>query len=327
MSKSLWLIACFVWLCSYSTCAQVLHLSIENLFHLADSNSTSLEAYRSAELAATENSKAAKSQWYPEVNIQAAVSYIGNGQLWNRNFGDLNHVAMPHFGNNLSVEVNQIIYSGGAIGSSVKLANLEEQIAVLNSRKQSQEVRYLLLGHYLDLYKLGNQKQVLEQNIDLTYQMLDNMHARLREGTALHNDITRYELQLEVLKLQLSQILDAMSVLNYQLVTTLKLPKGTIIAPDSNLVHLKLDPLHEQEWQEEALRSNISLKLAEIAVKMNEQVVRLERSAYIPKVAFVAADHLNGPLLIEVPVINKHFYYWYVGIGLGENISYFTNKI
>jgi outer membrane protein TolC len=38
-------------------------------------------------------------------------------------------------------------------------------------------------------------------------------------------------------------------------------------------------------------------------------------------VAIVAEDHLDGPILVEVPTINSNFNYWFVGVGIQYNIS------
>ncbi len=46
---------------------------------------------------------------------------------------------------------------------------------------------------------------------------------------------------------------------------------------------------------------------------MNEQKVKLERSELLPKIALVAGEHLDGPITIEVPVLDNNFNYWYVG--------------
>lgn len=70
---------------------------------------------------------------------------------------------MPHFGNNFALEVQQVLYAGGAIQSGVELAELGEQMARLDSEKNRQEIRFLLSGYYLNLYKLANQMQVLKK--------------------------------------------------------------------------------------------------------------------------------------------------------------------
>ena len=63
-----------------------------------------------------------------------------------------------------------------------------------------------------------------------------------------------------------------------------------------------------------ASQSNVGLQQAQLAMKMNEQKVKLERSELLPKIALVAGEHLDGPITIEVPVLDNNFNYWYVGV-------------
>ncbi len=98
-----------------------------------------------------------------------------------------------------------MIYAGGAVNSSIALAELGRQMAGLDAQKNRQEIRFLLIGYYLNIYKLGNQRQVLQKNLELAEQVIRNMEARRNQGTALKNDITSYELQRETLKLQPAQ--------------------------------------------------------------------------------------------------------------------------
>ena len=71
-----------------------------------------------------------------------------------------------------------MIYAGGAIRSGIEMAKLEHQLAELDVEKNRQEVRFLLTGYYLDLYKLQNQSQVIAQNIELTKKVIAQMKDR-----------------------------------------------------------------------------------------------------------------------------------------------------
>ncbi len=75
-------------------------------------------------------------------------------------------------------------------------------LAELDLQKNVQEIRFLLVGHYLNIYKLDNQIQVLQKNLELTEEVIADMKVRREQGTVLKSDITRYELQLEQLNLQ-----------------------------------------------------------------------------------------------------------------------------
>ena len=291
------------------------------MFRLADENSQSIQTYKIGKEAADEALKNAKSQRLPDIGASLSFSYLGNGYLWERNFKNGQNISMPHFGNNFALEAQQVIYTGGAINSNISMAELGQQMATLDWQKNRQEIRFLLTGYYLDLYKLNNQQQVLQKNLDLTEQVLRNMEARRTQGTALKNDITRYELQKETLKLQLAKVQDACRIINHQLVTTPHLPDGTEIIPDSALLNEEVKTLAENDWQLLATQSNVGLQQARLTVKMNEQKVKLERSELLPKIALVAAEHLDGPITIEVPVLDNNFNYWYVGVGIKYNFS------
>lgn len=228
---------------------------------------------------------------------------------------------MPHFGNNFALEAQQVIYAGGAISSGIKQAELSKSLAELDLRKNVQEIRFLLVGHYLNLYKLDNQILVLQKNMELTDQVIANMMARREQGTVLKNDITRYELQKEQLNLQLTRVMNDRRIANHQLVTTLHLPDSTEILPDTALLGEQISSLSEYDWQEIATANNIALKQAQTTVRLKEEMVKKERSEILPHISLVAADHLDGPITIEVPVLNNNFNYWYVGIGIKYNIS------
>lgn len=323
MSKKKRLIGllCITVLCSQGLCVQTRQMGIEELFRLADEQSKSIQTYRTGKEAAEEALKAAKAQRLPDVNMSLSASYWGNGKLWDRDFGNAMTIDMPHFGNNFALEAQQVVYAGGAISSGIRQAELGKLLAELDLQKNVQEIRFLLVGHYLNLYKLDNQIKVLQKNMELTDEVIANMKARREQGTVLKNDITRYELQKEQLNLQLTRVKDARRIANHQLATTLHLPESTEIYPDSLLLREQIQTLTEEDWQELAEANHIVLKQTQATIRMNEQKVKQERAERLPHISIVAAEHLDGPITIEVPVLDNNFNYWYIGIGVKYNIS------
>ena len=308
-------------LCSQGLCAQTRLMGMEELFRLADEQSKSIQTYRTGAKAADEALKAARAQRLPDVSVSLSASYLGNGKLWDRDFGNAITVDIPHFGNNFALEAQQVIYAGGAISSGIRQAELGKMLAELDLQKNVQEIRFLLVGHYLNLYKLDNQIQVLKKNLELTEEVIANMKARREQGTVLKSDITRYELQREQLNLQMARTTDARCIANHQLVTTLHLPEETEIRPDTTLLERQILTFTEDEWQDMAKANHIVLKQTETTIRLNEQKVKQERSERIPHISLVAAEHLDGPITIEVPTLDNNFNYWYVGIGVKYNLS------
>ena len=323
MSKKKRLIGllCITVLCSQGLYAQTCQMGIDELFRLADEQSKSIQTYRTGTEAAEEALKAAKAQRLPDVNVSLSASYWGNGKLWDRDFSNAITIDMPHFGNNFALEAQQVVYAGGSINSGIRQAELGKLLAELDLQKNVQEIRFLLVGHYLNLYKLDNQIKVLQKNMELTDEVIANMKARREQGTVLKNDITRYELQKEQLNLQLTRVKDARRIANHQLVTTLHLSENTEIAPDTSLLERQILTFTKEDWQDMAEANNIVLKQTQATIRMNEQKVKQERAERLPHISIVAAEHLDGPITIEVPVLDNNFNYWYIGIGIKYNIS------
>lgn len=247
-NKRLIVLLCLAALCSQCLYAQTRQMGIDEMFRLADEQSKSVQTYRTGADAADEALRAAKAQRLPDISVSLSASYLGDGRIWDRDFGNGMKVDMPHFGNNFTLEAQQVVYSGGAISSGIRQAELAKTLAQLDMQKNVQEIRFMLVGNYLDLYKLDNQMKVLEKNIGLTEQVIANMKARREQGTVLKNDITRYELQREQLKLQLSRVADMRKIANHQLATTLHLPEGTVISPDTTLLEQQITALTENDW-------------------------------------------------------------------------------
>jgi len=118
MSKKSRLITlCHIVLCSQCLCAQSKLMDLEEVFRLADERSVSIQAYQTNREAAGEALKAAKARRLPDIDASLSASYWGNGKLWDRDFSNPTTIDMPHFGNNFSLEAQQVIYAGGAISS------------------------------------------------------------------------------------------------------------------------------------------------------------------------------------------------------------------
>ncbi|MBO5234616.1 MAG: TolC family protein [Alistipes sp.] len=296
-------------------------LTVEQMFDLADQNSRVIRASAIAEREAEQAVRIARNDRLPSLELSASASYLGDGWLADRNFSNGMNAPMPHFGNNFAVEASQVVYAGGAISSSVAMAKLRYQLAQLDTERNRQEIRMLLVGNYLELCKLGNQSRVFKKNIEQTRRLVEDIRAKHREGLAIKNDVTRYELQLQRLELALVQVENSRVIINDQLVTALGLDEKSVIVPDTCILENLPGILAEQEWQTCAADNSPVLQQAKIGIKHSEYGVKLARSERIPSLALFAADHLDGPVTIEVPPINKNFNYWYVGVGLKFNIA------
>jgi len=206
-------------------------MTIRDMFGLIDQHNRTIRAGKTAVAAADEGVRAARSQRLPDVGAQVSASYIGNAVLTDRDFTHAHGLHSPHFGNQLVVDARQTVYAGGAIDAGIRLAQLGADQARAELALNLQSQRFIALGQYLDLVKTANRERVVENNIALTRKLIGNITEKQQQGVALKNDITRYELQMERLRLSLTQLHNSRRILNHQLCNTLGLPQDYAIEP------------------------------------------------------------------------------------------------
>ena len=306
------------------------NMTISQLFQKVVDNSKSLRTSLSGVEAAHLGIESAKSKKLPDLDASLSFSYIGNALITDRDFSNVHGLKSPHFGNNFAFQAQQVVYAGGAINAGIKLAELGKQQAEVGVKLTRQQIRFIALGQYLDLYKIDNRIKVYEKNIELTRQLIDDIKEKQTHGMALKNDITRYELQMESLKLGLTALRNNRSILNHQLCNTLGMNQDSQmnqgnqeiqIIPDATIADKTYGKEGEAYWQTAGTLNSPLLEQSSNAIRIAEQKEKIAKSDLLPKVAFVAADNFDGPILFELPPVDKNLNVWYVGVGVKYSLS------
>ena len=300
--------------------SDTLRLTLTDVFTRIENENQTISMLRTAQEAAEEGIKSAKNARFPEINAELNVSYIGDCFLTDRNFSNYTKAPSPHFGNGFTLEAQQVVYAGGAVNAAVKLAEHEGHMSEAVISKSRQGLRLMAAGEYLDLFRTDNSIKVYKENIALTTKLIEEINARREQGLALAADVTRYELRLEMLKLDLVRLQNTREIMNYRLVNSLGLPEGTVI---SSILGDEEDmrDRSRQNWQEIAADASPEMKVSGIKADMALTRQKLVRSERLPKIAVVAYENFNGPITFEIPPIDKNLNIWYVGLGFRYNFS------
>ncbi len=297
-----------------------LQLTLTDVFTRIENENRTMAMLRTAQEAAEQGIRSAKDARYPEINAEVNVSYIGDSFLTDRDFSNYTKAPSPHFGNGFTLEAQQVVYAGGAVNAAVKMAEHEGRMSEAVISQSRQGLRLMAAGEYLDLFRTDNSIKVYEKNIALTTKLIEEINAKREHGLALAADVTRYELRLEMLKLDLVRLRNTREIMNYSLVNSLGLPEGTVIssalADDEDLRDRS-----RQHWQEIAADSSPEMKVSGINADMALTRQKLVRSERLPKIAVVAYENFNGPITFEIPPIDKNLNIWYVGLGIRYNFS------
>ncbi len=296
-------------------------ITLEAIYRIAETHSSQMRTSYAAEQETDRDIEVARTQRLPEISADLSLSFIGDGFTTKRNFSDYQNAPIPHFGNSLGISVTQPVYTGGAISKSIELSQLKSTASRFATDLCRNNLRMALTGWYLDIYKYRNLRSVVESNLDAARRVLTDMHARHQQGTVLLNDITRYELLVSNLEFEIVRIDNTLKILNDNLVTTAGLEAGSIVIPDTMMLAQAMETADLQTLRREADESSPRLRLARADVDISLKAEELARACRRPTIGLQAGWSLNGPILTEVPPINRNLSYWYVGVGVRYSLS------
>ncbi|QTY27201.1 TolC family protein [Flavobacterium sp. CS20] len=295
-------------------------LSIDELFSLVTENNPSLAVSKADINIAKQDIEVTKNQKLPDFNMNASAMYIGDGTILDKNFSNATTVDMPHFGNVYSVEASQLIWKGNAVNNAIKAKTLQENLASLGYQSDEQNIKLLVLGYYLDLYKLQNQASVFRKNIALAEDRLQNINHFYSQGMVTRNDVIRGELQISNLNLSLQVIENNIQILNKQLTVALGLPEETEIVADESIINENPE-ISLLETYQNNIQTHPSLLMAKKAVelyKVSEKITKAER---LPTLATFANNTLQRPITSVSPALDMYSNGWNIGLSLSYNIA------
>ena len=296
-------------------------VTLQHLWDEAQQNSLRIKAKQGSLKTAEQEIQLARSGALPDVEVSLSAGLLSDGVIMNRHFGDAQRVENPHFMNSFAIKASQLVYGGGVVKNSVQLSETLRDMAALDLDKETEQIKMIIAGLYLDLCRLYNQDAVLDDNLKLCNTMIDNMKVMEKQGTALSNDILRYELQKESILLAKRKVSDGLQIVYRQIATATGRVGDNDFAPDTAMISKTIAVLSLEDWQNAALQGNTDIKNAAAATQLKATELKISRSAMLPKVAVVAEQHLDGPITHEVPVINSNFNYMFVGVGVQYSLS------
>lgn len=307
--------------------SQDLHLSIPELFDLTIQHSTRLKMDEWQIATSQDKIALAKTGRLPELSTDLSYAYLSDIALWDKHFDNRQDAAMPHNGMKFGLAASQLIFAGGKVTKNIQQQQLVNQVAVLNFQKDAADIKLLLVGKYLDLYKLAKQREVFRQNIQLGALRLKNIENLHAEGMVTQNDITRSQLQLSRLRLNLEEIENAITVVNRDLCITLGLDVNTHIQTDE-LEDWKLES--GISYEQRLLQAETQLaenKISATQLEMARNQLGLVKSQRFPVLNLFAGNNLQRPLATVVPAQDIFYNDYQVGLKLHYDIaSLYHNK-
>ena len=304
----------------YAQQGQERTITIKELFELTKENHPNLKVSKTDIAIAKQDVEVAKNAQLPTLNAALQGYYLGDAHIIDKDFSNSTRVDMPHFGNTFSIDASQLIWKGGMVKNGIKAQSLKEELTELNYQSNEQSIKLLVLGYYLDLYQLLNQKSVYQQNIQLAEQRLQNINKYYNQGMVTRNDVIRGELQLSNLKLALQVVENNRQILNKQLTTALGLSENTQIVPDETILSNVPKALLMEDYRAFA-QNHPTILMTKKAVDIYETSEKITRAEMMPSLSAFAGNQLARPITTSTPALDMYTNGWSAGLSLNFNID------
>lgn len=143
--------------------SQIKELTIKQATDLALQNHPQLSVSAKKIEISKKNTEVAKLQQLPTITASTNQFYLGNSLIIDKDFSKSMTVQLPHYGSSYALQASQLIFKGGLVKKSIEITALQEQLSELDFEKDQQDVKFLVMSNYLDIFKIINQKARLCQ--------------------------------------------------------------------------------------------------------------------------------------------------------------------
>jgi outer membrane protein TolC len=296
-------------------------MTLQQAFQLAVKNSVQLKIANTGVTLAHQQVEINKLGRLPGISTGVEYGYISNADIWTPGFAKHATGDIPHHFTDFTTQAAEEIFKGGEVKNSIKKATLEEQIAALALEKNTEDIKFLVAGQYLDIYRFINLRQVYVNNAKLAENRLKNILTMQRQGMVTENDVLRTKLSLSDLQLSVRKTDNNIAILHREMNIILGLPAEASFLPDSTVLQLTTSSNNVASFIETGSLHNHELKIAANKIRVAETNLKLLGSDRYPSLSVYAGSALQRPFLYNIPSIDIYYNIWQAGIGIRYNIS------
>ena len=313
-------LSCLLWVTS-SINAQTdsLFLTVDQLFERGVQYSLQLQADAMKESMAQERMRTARSAQLPELQIGLKGGFVGQPIVWERGLSDPVYPEAPDWSQNYAIDFAQPLYQGGKIRSAIHKADIEKQVAELQTLTDQAEIKLRLLNQYMNLFSLFKQHEVLVRNIEESELRLHDIRRMKKEGLITNNDVLRSEMQLTNDRLFLQETENSIALVSQQLDILLGQDENLLLKPDTTVLYQAVALQPYDDYIVQAYANDPAMKLLRTQTELARNEIRSVKSFSLPSVSLYASNTLARP--ISRTLADMYNNNWNVGVSVSYPLS------
>ena len=235
-----------------------LYLSLQQLFERGTEQYLQLAADRLKEKMANERAKTARTARLPELNVGLKGGFLGQPVVWQNGMDNPTYPDSPDWQQNYAIDFTQPIYQGGKIRYTIRQADLQQEIARLQTVTDQADIKLVLLEQYLNLFSLYKQYLVLNRKIEESEQRLKDIRQMKAEGIITNNDVLRSEMQLTNDRLSRKETENNIRIVSQQLDILVGLDERLLLVPDTTLLNQECSTTGYDDYVEQLPRLSLT---------------------------------------------------------------------
>ena len=271
--------------------------------------------------------QAVKNNQYPDVKISAEYMRLTNANIdlkLNTNSSGSSNSGSSSSSSSFP-NVNQLmlgqanvsmpLFAGSKIQNSIKASENLYKAELANSAQTKEQIALKVVEYYANLYRAQKAVELITENLKSAQQRVTDFTDLEKNGIIARNDLLKAQLQQSKVQLSLDEANKNVTVLNYYLVTLLKLPEEYRIGIDIHQFDNN-QAINLLDSEQNAIKNRKDLEAIHLIQKANENSIKIAKSSYYPSLALVGG-YTALSLQNVVTVTNA----LNVGLGLSYNLS------
>jgi outer membrane protein len=183
--------------------------------------------------------------------------------------------------------INLPLFSGFKIQNSIKSSENLYKAAQSKAIQTKEEIALKVVEYYANLYKSKKSVSLISENLKSAEQRVKDFTDLEKNGIIARNDLLKAQLQQSKVQLSLDEMKKNVSVLNFYLITLLKLPEDYLIAIDEHQFD-NVQTINNMNIQKNALIYRKELEVNNFYIKAGENNISIAKSSYFPQIALKA---------------------------------------
>ena len=305
--------------CTSMEAQEKISLTLDEAIHMAWEKSNEVTLANTKVTTKKHELQSVKNSRYPDLKVSGQYQRLTDAKinLKINNNSSSGSEPMPVVNQLMLGQVNASlpIFAGFKIQNTIKATDHMYEAETANALQTKEEVAMQVVNYYASLYKAQKTVELLKENQKSANQRVTDFLELEKNGIIPRNDLLKSQLQVSKVQLSLDRAISDLNVVNFGLVTLLKLdPKTKLEIKESDFANFQMNNIPTSD--EAAFANRKDLEAIRLQEKASLDYIKVAKSGYYPSIAII-----GGYTAIDLKNLVTVQNAMNIGLGLSYDLS------